>query len=654
MVEKDSKEVAAKTARKLVLLKSPLLAENRSGSILIPPSERAPAPDLRLFGNRYELECPQFQKHEDASLLELFYDLFFAANYTVFCETQGVNSHERFKDYVGYFSVLWITWLVTSLYDVRFVTDSIFERVARGVHLGVMAGFSVVAPKFSPNDQNTKTMRTMSLILMVSRLCLAVEYASILWHIRRYKKQILPMMLQIGLNFFTAMIYLGITFRFTNGNSNVFITWYILAGVEVALTFAIAYFFPVLSFQGTHLMKRIGLLTVIIIGDGIITVARSVVTIVNSPDAWGKFATPSFWGIGAQANIVIDPQTIGIVIAAATAIYAVFLIYFDWMKNPNLPHFRQQVWALLHYPFHLALCLFVQGFTQLVIWTKIMDVFSNLNMNWVLLDDENAIAKSTTKTIVAELQKVAEQFFKTYTPQYITTWNTAEAALANISTINDTFWPEIAKYSSTLEESDKPDPEEFQVFYNAMIGLISAMENALLETFKIDLVGEISDENEKKGIEQTDAAFESQVNEKMWLRFELIFEYTYIAAGITLIMMVILSIISRTGPWSMWAIARHSLFTLLGMGMSLVACLMYSYDHATAYQTSAWMLPTITIVWLLVLLLTHIRNPPPLFFKGSQTFWNRKTDESWYEYGTPAQQETVYKGLKHSQVVSSV
>lgn len=96
------------------------------------------------------------------------------------------------------------------------------------------------------------------------------------------------MMLQIGLNFALAMIYLGVTFRFTDHNSNVFMTWYVLAGVELILTFAIAYIFPVLSFQGTHLMKRIGLLTVIIVGDGIITISKSVVTIVESPDAWSK------------------------------------------------------------------------------------------------------------------------------------------------------------------------------------------------------------------------------------------------------------------------------------------------------------------------------------------------------------------------------
>lgn len=39
------------------------------------------------------------------------------------------------------------------------------ERAARGVHLGVMVGFAVVAPKFTPHDQNMKTMRTMCMFL---------------------------------------------------------------------------------------------------------------------------------------------------------------------------------------------------------------------------------------------------------------------------------------------------------------------------------------------------------------------------------------------------------------------------------------------------------------------------------------------------------
>lgn len=333
------------------------------------------------------------------------------------------------------------------------------------------------------------------------------------------------MLLQIGLNFVLAMIYLGVTFRFTDHNSNVFITWYVLAGVEVILTFAIAYIFPVLSFQGTHLMKRMGLLTVIVVGDGIITICRSVVTIVESPDSWSKLTplTTVSLSLGrAWINSLADSQTIGIVTASATAIYAVFLIYFDWMRSPYLPKFRQQLWTLLHYPLHLALCLFVQGFTQLVIWTKIFDVFSHLDVNSVLLSDDKLLSRATTKDVVKEMEKVVADFFKIYTPQYITTLNAADTALKNLSTVSDKVWGQAVKYAETNLEKDAPDPEQFQTVVDALVAIISAMQNAVLETFKINLVKEVDDENQSKGIEQTDAGFESELNEKTAIRFVLI------------------------------------------------------------------------------------------------------------------------------------
>ncbi|KAM5348005.1 hypothetical protein ACJ41O_007829 [Fusarium nematophilum] len=629
MAKEDLQEQTA--AEKLQLLKSPLIADDRSGTeTLAPSTHRNPtAPDLSLFGNRYEHDCPQFQKHEDASLLELFFDLFFAANYTVFSQTQGVNSHERIKAYVGYFSVLWITWLVVSLYDVRFVTDSLFERAARGVHLGVMVGFAVVAPKFTPTDQNIKTMRTMSIILMISRLCLAVEYSSILWHIRKYKKQRMPMLLQIGLNFIAAMIYLGITFRFQHGNSSVFIAWYVIAGAEVFLTFAVAYFYPVLSFTGTHLMKRLSLLTVIVLGDGIIIIATSVVTIVKSTDAWTS-------------------QTIGIVAAATATVYFVFLVYFDWMKSPYLPAVRQAAWSILHFPFHLALVLFMQGFTQFVIWSKIVDEINNLDLGTFWTSTEQ-IAQATSKNVSERLSKIIYKFFETYTPTYVTTWNTVDEALANISSIPNDFWPDLATYLTTGNENDFPDEDSYWTYDDAVTYIDSAMQNALLEAFKIDLVEEVSDANKKSNANMSDSNFETKVSEATEIRFELIFTYAYICAGVTLLLMVLLTIISRTTSWSKWSIVRTIIFTLFGLGMSLVALISYNAERSATFRTSPWMLPTITLVWAIVLLLTHIRNPPPLFFSGSQSFWSKKRKPS-YDFVLPVEGQTEYRGGPNPQM----
>lgn len=128
-----------------------------------------------------------------------------------------------------------------------------------------------------------------ALILMVSRLCLTVEYASILWHVRKFKNSHTPLYIQIAMTFSAAMVYLGITFRFRDENSHVFLAWYLVSIAEVLLTIIISNFWAVLSFTKTHLMKRMSLLTIIILGDGIVLMAQNVVTIVKTPDAWSMY-----------------------------------------------------------------------------------------------------------------------------------------------------------------------------------------------------------------------------------------------------------------------------------------------------------------------------------------------------------------------------
>ncbi|KAH7160951.1 hypothetical protein EDB81DRAFT_332783 [Dactylonectria macrodidyma] len=587
---------------KLQLLKSPVLID-RSDSLPLTAREGG-APDLSLFGDRFDHDTPQFQKHEDASLLELFFDLLFAANYTVFSQTQGVNSPDRFRAYVGYFGILWITWLTVSLYDVRFVTDSIFERIARAVHLGVMIGFAVVAPNFKPADQNLQTMRTMSLILCVSRFCLFVEYGSILWHIRKYKKPRLPMLLQIGVNFVASMVYLGITFRFRHGNSQVYLAWYIISAAEIVLTFGLATVFPVLSFTGTHLMKRMSTMTILFLGDGVVIVAQSVVTIVKSPDAW-------------------DSQTIGIVTAAAATIYCVFLVYFDWIKTSYLPTFRQQIWSILHFPFHLAMVLFMQGFTQFIIWSKIMDTLSTLSLDSVF-DDVDKLAKATTEVVVDSLYTMINKFFEDYPPKYTATIDNVQWAVGNISLLPDSFWPDLATYITTLDDNDVTNETQFYDFFSNFMNMSTSMENSLIETFGIDLVEEVTDANKNV----TESGLESEVNAKMWARFDLVFQYAYIAAGVTLIIMTLLTIVARTKSWSKWGIFRTGIFLALGVGLSLVSTIHFNQTAAYNYKNSPWLLPTICLVWFLVLAITHIRNPPPLFFKRSQSFFNKPK----YEY----------------------
>jgi hypothetical protein len=77
----------------------------------------------------------------------------------------------------------------TSLFDVRFSSDSYLHRACKLVSFGVFTGFAIVGPTFdtSKASQDAEAFKAMSLILMVSRLALALQYDIVLWYVRGYK-----------------------------------------------------------------------------------------------------------------------------------------------------------------------------------------------------------------------------------------------------------------------------------------------------------------------------------------------------------------------------------------------------------------------------------------------------------------------------------
>lgn len=49
--------------------------------------------------------------------------------------------------------LLWTTWFLTTIFDVRFGVDGILQRIARGAHLAVMVGFAEAGSTFDPTSQ---------------------------------------------------------------------------------------------------------------------------------------------------------------------------------------------------------------------------------------------------------------------------------------------------------------------------------------------------------------------------------------------------------------------------------------------------------------------------------------------------------------------
>ncbi|KAL8950484.1 MAG: hypothetical protein Q9183_007519, partial [Haloplaca sp. 2 TL-2023] len=121
--------------------------------------------------------APAFRERGEASSIELFYDLFFVANLTSFTTVHAIDDRNSkaitpyvvpftsspfqsaadffpvasiitiitaITSYIGFFAILWFTWLQVVLYDVRFGCDSLFERLCKLVHFGAMVTFAII------------------------------------------------------------------------------------------------------------------------------------------------------------------------------------------------------------------------------------------------------------------------------------------------------------------------------------------------------------------------------------------------------------------------------------------------------------------------------------------------------------------------------
>ncbi|KAK9800079.1 hypothetical protein SCARD494_01872 [Seiridium cardinale] len=540
-------------------------------------------PDVEHLGFRYkdDDDCPEFVKHSKSTNYELFYDLWFVANLEVFSSSKAVSNESDLYAYVGYLSILWFTWFLVGMFDVRFVTDSILERIIRTAQLGVMVGFSVVVTNFDPEDQQVAPFQTLSLILMVSRLVLFFQYGTIIWHIRQFRKGKLPVAIAAAVHFISAMIFLGIRFRFEpDRNSRVYIVWYIVSTCEALIQLGLALHYKVLTFSKTHLTERMTVLTIIIIGTGVTSIAKNVVLIVNNAGGWTS-------------------ATIGVLTSAIATMYFFFMIYFDFMSHHHLSGWRQLTWTIFHFPFHVALLLFMEGATQFMVWWRVHEVETDAGHQFnSLIERLSGTDVTITSNLISdELNKTIASIWETYTPTYTLTFERVDSLLLDIRSIPESFWASGANEYPDIANEWAYDIDE----------LIYAVVNSLFVNFKIDPFDGMEEDDPAK---MQDVAI-NDLNE----RYYTVFQYAYVTAGMVLMFMVIMYSFTKKSGWTPFIIFRTTLFGLMGLGLALVELISKNDERRLNYLLTPWLLPTICIVFFVVLLLSHLPHPPPLFFK---------------------------------------
>lgn len=125
-----------------------------------------------------------------------------------------------------------------------------------------------------------------------------------------------------------------------------------------------------MGFKDTNIVERMGALSLIIMGEGIIGMTESV----------------SFM---FKTSSEISSSTIGLVIAVVLVIYVVWMLYFDHTDKVDDAGARVntekpwcQLWAFLHFPLHVAILLTLEGSAKLVLWWNANEAFNYLSYNF--------------------------------------------------------------------------------------------------------------------------------------------------------------------------------------------------------------------------------------------------------------------------------
>ncbi|KAF2755590.1 hypothetical protein EJ05DRAFT_478564 [Pseudovirgaria hyperparasitica] len=294
------------------------------------------------------------QRHE-ANTTELFFDLFFVANLALFTQYHSITDHKGFLTYIEFFGLIWGTWFSITLFDVRFGLDSVFERACKFVQYAVFVVFALVGSEFEPGSRSylpkdNVNFRILSWALCASRALLMIQYLVVLYFVmkRRYRRLYFPLALNAFWYLVTATVFGAMSAAFPNtGNHHphIYLMWYAAIFLEIVCVLSVSTIWRTLSFKLTHLAERMSLLTLIIMGEGIIGITKTVSIILAKGPVFSYF---------------------GLVLCILFIIFWLYFIYFDNTPRGHFGTIRQQVWAFLHFPFHLSVVGIVEGAQQIV------------------------------------------------------------------------------------------------------------------------------------------------------------------------------------------------------------------------------------------------------------------------------------------------
>jgi hypothetical protein len=346
--------------------------------------------------------------------------------------------------------------------------------------------------------------------------------------------------------------------------------------IDGLATMLIAIFWRTISFKHTHLVERVGLLSLIIMGEGIIGMVKSVSCITKGQSS---YTTSEIGTVISAVMLIVSNITLPYVLKAKlSSQYLIWMLYFDQIEHERFGTIRQQIWALLHYPLHVAILLCVEGNTSLIVWNSVVQ---GLKFVWSLKPANMAspgLAFATSAEFInnlnASMYKIDNQFkSKSWKSSY--NWNTDLATIANISSTYD---------FKSSQWNNATEPIIKKIFNAASVFIFEAHSETLYKMLAV-----------------VPSAKDPQALVRTYAVFDVVILYFYVGAGSMLLLLATMYWFGKLHKtkYEFGEMINRTLIGFVLIMVGIVGVLADKSEYGFKFAASSWVIPSVVFGFLI-------------------------------------------------------
>nr|XP_019006201.1 uncharacterized protein I203_01526 [Kwoniella mangroviensis CBS 8507]OCF69662.1 hypothetical protein I203_01526 [Kwoniella mangroviensis CBS 8507] len=372
------------------------------------------------------------QRHEAPEWWNLFYDLAVVAVLTIFSTNHELNQPSAIPVFLSYYAIICWVWTSQVHYDIRYQALDGWHRAAKAIQIMTFVYMGAASGNWNPalirNDEDhlatksnirasehrtaNESFKTVLASFVISRVFLACQYliAAIIGF--RAGRKVTPQMftfisLVISSIFTTSAIILPARSRVLSLTKVTL--FYTGIGIEVIAVWLSLPKDPLGPIRTEAMAKRYGAFTLIIIGEGFISITRAFNLAIS--------------GFGITTDVTY-PQ----VILAIMIMYLLFTFLFTrFDPSRKVDSCRALIWETIHFPMHFNLLLLLAALVNAIVALSFAQGISQVTDHYI-----STIEAITNGTDISmkEQHFVARYFDQLYLqPDY----NTEISLLRNLS-----------------------------------------------------------------------------------------------------------------------------------------------------------------------------------------------------------------------------